>query len=194
MEGMKMTDKLGCEVVRGREVSGDLHMVGHYKFFHHRGGKLLALRENHNVVTSEGKQHILSSALDNGTRKTAWYVALVTGDGPPPAPSASHVYATFFNSVVVEFQDYSSGSGNTERKLYDGVVSADKITNVAARASFTITTTTKAVHGAALVSHITKGNHAAGDILMSWADLTGGEIAVQINDVLNIEIELSFTA
>lgn len=191
MSQVNMMDKVGCDVVRNRFVGGkegNLKMYVTYRFSLIRGGALIDYRENHNVVTSEGKQHLLSSAIDNGTRKTTWYVALVSNDGPPPSPVDTHVYDTFFASVVTEFQDYTS----TPRITYDGVVSADKITNIASKASFTINAATKDVYGAALVSNSTKADHTGTDILMSWAALPGGVLDVQVNDVLNIEIELAF--
>jgi len=191
MSQIKMMDKIGCDVTRNRFIGGEegnLKAYVTYRFSQFRNGELIHFQENHNTVTSEGKQHLLSSAIDNGTRKTAWYVALVSNDGPPPSPLASHVYDTFFQTTVTEFTDYSAAT----RVAYDGVVSADKITNIANKASFTINAATKDVYGGALVSNSTKSDHTSGDILMSWAALPGGVLDVQVNDVLNIEIELAF--
>lgn len=193
VEKIKATDKVGCTVERARGVKEDLQLKGTYRWEHIRNGEVIGRYENHNVVTSEGLQHLLSSAIDNDTRYTAWYVALVSATGPPPVPSAAHVYDTFLDTSTLPCTEFTSYS-NATRPAYNGVVSANKITNTASKAAFTVSAgpSPDTVHAAALVSVNTKSDHGTG-VLMSWSDLAGGTITVLEGDVLNIEIELAFS-
>lgn len=193
-ETVTMSDTIRAQVIRSRSGGHELMQInGIYRFFHHRAGKLIDFREVNNTVTAEGKQYLLDVGINNSVagyiRKTAWYVMLVSNDGPPPLPNVAHIYDTFSGATITEFTDY----GAATRRPYVGVVSPSKITNAASRASFTATAATKDVYGAALVSLDAKSDHDPAGYLMSWAGLPGGVLDIQFDDILNIEIELAFT-
>lgn len=102
-----------------------------------------------NLVTTEGKNHLLSVAFKSGTQITSWFVGLISGSSPTLAAAdtmASHAGWT-------EFQDYGEAA---RQALTLGTVSGGSVDNSAAKATFTINAT-GTVGGAFVVSNSTKG-------------------------------------
>jgi hypothetical protein len=192
---------------RTRSPLGELVKInGVYRYQLIRKGSVILEGETNNTVTTEGKRYLLDAALYNSTggyaEKTAWYVALINNNngakngGSPVAPAVTQVYDTFFDSVNTEFQAYDGAA----RPGWTGVLDATlaKITNTVAKASFTFNGGGN-LYGCCLVSNNTltgsePGHHAAGDYLLSYAYFGApAVIPVSASDILNVEIELSFT-
>jgi len=196
MSQVKVQDKMTIGMIRQRILSGDIEIKGVYRLKHYRKGELIGEHESKNLVTTEGKRYLLSTGLASGTAKTAWYVGLVNNDngakngGVPVAPSATQVYDTFFDTINTEYTNYTNANRVTWSGVLDG--SLAKITNIASKAAFTFNTASGTLYGACLMSNNTKSNHASGDYLMSYSAFSA-PIAVEIDDVVNVEIELSFT-
>ena len=56
---------------------------GIFKLKHFRDGKLIHEEETNNIVVTEGKDYMEAVALEGFTPKTAWYLAMFTGNTAP---------------------------------------------------------------------------------------------------------------
>jgi len=150
--------------------------------------------ECNNTVTTEGKRYLLNVGFLSLAAKASWYIGIVDNALTHAVPGTGLVYDTFFDGVNnTELVNYVGTAG--QRKVWTKVIDVGglpKITNTASKAAFEFTSGA-VVYGAALVSNINQGNHVVGDYLMSYAAFTGGPITAIATDVINVEIELSFT-
>jgi len=194
MTGLSVADFLRSDVVRSRPEYELLNMKGIYRVEHFRNGELIGRTESKNTITTEGKRYLLSAGLLALADKSAWYVGLIDNNSAHDTPGPTLVYDTFFDGVNnTELVNYTGTAG--QRKVWTKVLDVGglpKITNTVSKAAFEFTSGAVA-YGAALVSNINQSNHVVGDYLMSYAAFTGGPITVIATDVINVEIELSFT-
>lgn len=98
-----------------------------------------------NLVVTEGINHILDVALDQGTANASFYIAPFSGN---VTPGASWTAANF-TANSTEFTNYTEAT----RVLWDNdAVSAGSIGNNTTAATFTMDTGGGTVRGAALIS------------------------------------------
>lgn len=113
-----------------------------------RGSEVVEERV-HNLVPTEGMNHILDVVLKSGAQKPNWYIALFEGDyTPTPTVTAANFTATATECVAY-----------TELNRVPwvaGAISAGALDNVASPALFSFTSN-KTIYGAALISDNTKG-------------------------------------
>ncbi len=141
--------------------------------------RLIWQEDVHNLVTTQGLNHINDVTLHGATQITAWYCTLVETD---TNPAAGMTYAV---PVYTESSSYDEAT----RPAYNGAEASSGVTtNSANKAVFTISAT-KTMYGASLVGGgtgaTTKADTAGGGTLLCYAKFTSAR-AVYDDDVINL--------
>lgn len=159
----------------------NLKFKGVYTVTHIRNGEIIDQTTEENVVTSEGRNHLLQSYFTGGTAGTK-YVGLFTGN---ITPTENDVMATFLTNAV-EFTGYTEAN----REQFVGTVTGSGVSNTTNKAEFTINAT-----GTIRGVFISTNNIKAGTsgILFS-AKRFDTDRAVNSGDVLQIEWNLTTTS
>lgn len=112
----------------------------------------------HNLLPTEGLNHLLMVALKDTAKLNTFYLALYSG---AYTPAAGLTGATFASSAT-ELTSNTEGYSETVRQTWTpGSASSGAIDNVASKANFTIATATSVtIRGAALLSSNVKGGTA----------------------------------
>jgi hypothetical protein len=138
-------------------------------------------RTDHNLLPTEGLNHLLGVALSGVAPKTAWYLALFSGAYTPVAG----VTAATFPSAATEITSATEGYSESTRRVWTpGTVATGQVDNVAVKAAFTIATATSlTIRGAALLSDSVKG--ATTGVLMSLSRFSADRVQYA-GDVFNL--------
>lgn len=143
--------------------------------------KLREVRQWENLVTTEGKNYLLSAGLDGGTQTTTWYVGLT--DGTPTAAAGDTMASHAGWTEVTAFDE-------TARQAWTGGTAASgSIDNSASKASFTISTDSTTVGGAFLASVSTKSGTTG--TLYAVGAFSGGDLALSAGSTLDIQATFS---
>lgn len=147
-------------------------------------GKLKWEDEAHNLVTTQGKNHILDTYFTGSAYTAAWFVALIDNAGSPTVVAGD----TYASHAYTELTAYTQG---TRPALGLGAASAGSASSGTIVFSPNATNT---VNGVAVVNLSTKGDTAGGGgRLYSGGTFTAGARAVQNGDTLNVTITFSVT-
>lgn len=120
-----------------------------------RNGKTLWVETQSNIVTDEGLNYFLNSALTGGTQKTNWYIGLFSNNYTPVAS----VTAATVSAASGETSAYDEAT----RVAYTGATSAAQVvTNSANRATFSINVDGTNLYGGFLVTEALKAGVDAG--------------------------------
>lgn len=145
-------------------------------------GNLKWSEENHNLVTDEGLNALLTEYLKGSGYTATWYVVPIDVTA---APAAADTYANTMSDANKEFIGFSE----TARQIWTGgSVASESVDNSASKAVFSITATAT-IDGAALVDTITKGSAASG-VLYARADFASARAVVN-TDTLEITYTLT---
>lgn len=167
----------------GQALKTGIRVGGRFDFAcYGKDGKLKWTDSTHNLVTTEGQQHILD-VLFTGTGESQvdpWYVGLADGSMTPAAGDVmnSHVGWT-------EFTEYDEAT----RQAYVDVRSSQTVSNTASKASFTVNAAGGGFGGGFLASDNTRGGTTG--ILLCAAALAADR-TVASGDT--IEVTYTFTA
>jgi hypothetical protein len=129
-----------------RATMGFTYVVEEYD----RSGKLVSVTEDKNLIPIEGLNHIIETALKEGTPYPDFYVGLYSG---VYTPVPADVMATFLTSAT-ELTAYSQ---TTRPVLALGTVAAGQVDNVASPAEFTGTVDGTVARGGFVCVAPTKG-------------------------------------
>lgn len=135
-----------------------------------------------NLVPTEGLNHIVSVALDQGTQKLAFYVSLFSGNVTvqPTWTGANYV------ANATEFTNYDEAN----RVLWDkGDVGSGVLSNTASPAVFTIGTGSNTIRGAALLEASAKS--ATTGVLIAAARFGADKVMTEDEE---LRIKYTFTA
>lgn len=151
-------------------------------------------RVDHNLLPSEALAYFLTVGLAGGTQLPAWYLALFAGAYTP----AAALTAATFASAATEITSGTQGYSESVRQVWTpGAVGAIggagmALDNVAAKAAFTIRTTTSlTIRGAALLSDSTKGG--VGGVIASCARFATDRVNYD-GDIFNLAYRVRLTA
>lgn len=164
----------------GLSVGVEFHNVYRFECFD-ADGNLKWVDETTNLVTTEGKNDLLTKYFKGSAYTAAWYVGLISGSSPTLAAgdtAASHAAWT-------EFAAYSQANRPT---WTGGTASAGSLDNSASQAAFTINGGGGTVGGAFLISNNTKSGTTG--VLYGEAAL-GTARTLASGDTLNITITLT---
>lgn len=135
-----------------------------------------------NLVTTQGKNHIIDTYFNGSAYTATWFVALIDNAGSPTVV----VGDTYASHAYTELTAYSQG---TRPALSLGAASAGSATTSTIVFSPNATNT---VNGVSVVNNSTKGDTAAGGgRLYSGGVFAAGARAVLSGDTLNVT--LTFT-
>jgi len=118
------------------------------------------VEEIRNLVTTEGLNHILDSALSGATQQTNWYVTAFKNNVTPAANWTS----ANFDSTADEI-DATDVDEATRQPWNDGGVAAGVVDNYSSKAEYTVTPATLDLYGVAFVTGTAYGG--TGDILVA---------------------------
>jgi hypothetical protein len=135
-----------------------------------------------NLVTTVGKNELLTMGLTNGTPKAAWYLGLTNAT---PTPNVADTMAS--HGGWTENENYTEA---TREVWTDGAVAAGSVDNSGAVATFSIDTDTQTIGGAFLCDISTKGGTTG--VLYSAGAFTGGNKALDNGET--IDVTATFTA
>jgi len=196
-------DAVGVQVIRAganqKVEDGQMKMTGLYTIEVIRDGRIIEMLQSPNIITKEGRRHILQIAMTGGSN--------LAYDGTTPTLYKAKPYFYVYLSAQVAFtpgegQTYAAPqaleyTGQTETSLprWNGVLDATEssMTNTALKASFTITTPA-IITGAGMVSSVTKTQLGqafvtAQNVMISYSNF-GSSINTSLNDVVNVTIAL----
>jgi hypothetical protein len=156
---------------------------GVFTFKHIRNGEVIDQWDEHNIVTDEGLNYILDSALSGATANTSHYIGLFKNNY---SPISTNVMATFPGAGVAN--EANSEYNEASRPTWtEAGVSAKTITNSASPATFTFNTSVT-IYGAFLSSSSTKAGTSG--VLVSAAKFSAARSMLNA-DQLQITYTLS---
>lgn len=123
----------------------------------HADGRVEREGPFHNLIPTEGRNHMMGVTFKGAAAVAGWYLALYEGDYTPTAA----IKASTFGALATECTAYASA---TRPAFTSGAVADGAIDNSAARAEF-LMTAEKTIFGGAMLSSSVKG--AATGICMS---------------------------
>jgi len=130
-----------------KEGSEGLRVGGVFSIEHIRDGEVLATEVIPNIVTDEGLNYILDSALSNATQSAAFYVGIFSNNY---TPQATDVMSTFAGAGVAG--EITTAVAETTRQTWVDAGAASKVvSNTASPAVFTANSTVSS-YGAFLSS------------------------------------------
>lgn len=145
-------------------------------------GKIQDEREWENLVTTEGKNYLLATGLDNSASQiTAWYVLPISGT---PTAAAGDTMAS--HAGWTEVTAYSQ---STRVAWTGGTVASGSVDNSGSVAAFTINADGTTVGGAALASVSTKSGTTG--TLYAVGAFSGGNLTLSNGSTLNITATFS---
>lgn len=150
---------------------------------HWRGGKLLSVSDDKNLVVNQGINHMLNVTLNAITQVTTWYIGIFEGNYTPVATDT----AAGFPAAATESTAYAEAA----RVTYNEATStAQSVTNSASVAVFTINAT-KTIYGAFLSSVSTK-SATTGTLFAASRFATARSVIS--GDTLNVTYTFNMTA
>lgn len=133
---------------------------GVYSFEQWRDGQLIDAWEETNLIPTEGLTSVLGVYFHADAQITSWYMAISSGVYTPNATDTAA-------NIVARATEITGYSEATRRPITFAAASAGSITNAAARATFTMTTSTT-INGA-FVSSVATKSATTGTLVSSLA-------------------------
>lgn len=146
-----------------------------YLVEHLRDGAVIGCEQVHNLIPTEGLNHIVDVVIRRGTQATGWYIGLFEGNYTPAATDTAGTFPT----QAVECTAYAPA--NRPAFTY-GALSGGVVDNTNSRAEFTFTGG-KTIYGAFLAPAPTKGAPTAP--LLSAARFVDPKVVVA-GDILRV--------
>lgn len=156
-----------------------VHAIGEWKLVaKDKYGNIISEMDWENLVTTEGKNYLLSAGLDGGTQDTTWFVGLTDGT---PTVAAGDTLASHAGWAEV-----SAYTGN--RKAWTGgTAAAGSIDNVGNEAQFSINADSTTIGGAFLAAVDT----GTAGILYAVGAFSGGDLILNNGSTLDITATFS---
>ena len=149
-----------------------------------REGKIIGTIEFDNVVTIEGRDHLLKVGVSQEASATNWYMGLIGADiTPSENDTASSALGT--GGTYQEVTDYDE----TDRPQYVNTFSSHAVSNEDNQATFTINNSVT-VYGVFITSTATKNDNTG--VLLCAGRFTSAK-SLSSGDVLNVIYTISST-
>ncbi len=177
----KLAAQAGLEARGGADL-GQVKLENHWVIeCFDKEGKLKWREEFDNLVTTAGKNDLLTQYLKGSTYTAAWYVGLTGATPTFDAADTMSSHAGWTENSA----DYSQAN---RPALTLGSASSGSIDNSASKAAFSITGTAT-IGGAFVVNNSTKGGTSG--TLYGGAAFTEGNRSVVNGDTLNVQVTLT---
>lgn len=146
-------------------------------------------QEDYNLLTIEGLNHALDTALKNGTQNTTWYLALYEGNYTP----VNTLTAASFPATAGENTSQTEGYTGANRPTWTpGTIASGSVDNHDAKATFTFATASSVViNGAGLSSVQARG--ATTGVLLSATKFSAARTFLD-TDTFTLGYELEITS
>jgi len=154
-----------------------------YEFEQWRNGKLIDTWACHNIIPTQGLDHILAVVCNAGSQVTAWFVGIFEANYTPIAGDT----AASFVASSTESTAYAEAA---RPAWTESTPSGGSTTNSASKAEFTMNAT-KTIYGAFLTSVSTKS--ATTGTLLSASKFGTAKI-VDSGDILRVTASLTITS
>jgi hypothetical protein len=197
---IQLSDAASCGIEKKAKMNNVFELKGKFQVEHWRDGKLLEKFDFPNLITNEGKDHILNTQFDSGTAiATAnWYIGLIDLTGYT-ALAAADIYDEIdgtngWDEFTLYTDPANADSAVTRPVWLMDAASGQAITNSTVQ-SFDITGagTVKGIFLAGgPTTALTKGDHTLADnVLWNAALFTGGDRTVASSDTLKVTYTIS---
>lgn len=126
LDGVNLQQKVGCQVVRNREIVDKLELKGYYPIIEHwRDGKKIGEYTFQNDITNEGKNTLLEIMFHDGTQisSASWCASLINASGYTALAAADTMAS---HGGWAEFTGYSQ---STRVAWSPGAAASQQITN-----------------------------------------------------------------
>jgi hypothetical protein len=140
-----------------------------------RKGQVIARERVHNLMPTEGLNHLISVGVKGGTQIGTWYIGLFEGNYTPLATDT----AAAFPAAATECTAYDE---TTREEFVDGAAAAGAVNNSASKAEFTLNAS-KTLYGAFMASAPAKG--ATTGVLLSAARFASPK-AGEAGDIIRV--------
>lgn len=144
----------------------------------------LGWQRSKNLVTTEGKNHMLDVVLHGASAVSTWYVAPSSGNVEPSA-TWTHAGATAYHTVATELSS-AQVSPSTRQTFDESAASAGSTSNVASPSTITSLADNITIYGVGLCSLSTRQSTAAGTLLAASKYATARVLATT-GDTLGIK-------
>lgn len=144
----------------------------------------LGWQRSKNLVTTEGKNHMLDVVLHGASAVSTWYVAPSSGNVEPSA-TWTHAGATAYHTVATELSS-AQVSPSTRQTFDESAASAGGISNTASPSTITSLADNITIYGAGLCSLATRQSTAAGTLLAA-SKYTTARVLATTGDTLGIK-------
>lgn len=151
-----------------------------YTIDHYRDGQLIDSQTQHNLIPTEGLNHLISAVLKGGTQVSNWYVGLYEGNYTPTSTATGSTIV----SLSTECTAYTEA---TRQQWVGGTVANGAVSNADSRATFTFNAN-KTIFGGFLVSSPVKG--ASADTLFSVVRFSTAK-PVESGDILRVRADFA---
>lgn len=148
-----------------------------------RDGVVIDREEVHNLVPTQGLNHILNVEFKSTTQVTAWYLAIFEGNYVPTSADT----AAALPAAATESTAYAE---STRVLFVGGTVAGGVLDNSASRAEFTMTAA-KTIYGAFMTSAPAKG--ATTGVVISSVRFSAAKNLVA-TDILRITAGMTLTS
>lgn len=146
-----------------------------YRIEHVRNGEVIDADVAHNLIPTDGQNHILNVVLKGSTAYENWYIGLFEGNY---TPTTNDTMAT----VIANATESTAYSETTRQTFAGSTPSAGSIDNDAAKAEFTFTSA-KTIYGGFMSSNNTKSSNTG--LLLSIVRFTNPKV-VASGDILRV--------
>jgi hypothetical protein len=140
---------------------------------------------DHNLVTTEGLNHILDAVLHGSTQYTTWYLAPWTDN---VTEQATWTAATFSSAAGELTTQYSQ---STRVAFVESASAAGVVNNTGNPASFTSSVDNVVIRGLGLLSHSTKASTSG--VLLSAIKYSTARTLVTTGDSIGLTYQVTLT-
>ncbi len=184
-------DACSATVIRGAGAKEDTSPAGYYKAeCYDKDGNLKWSDYINNVVTDQGRNHMLGVNFRAVTQVTAWYIGLISS-----VKGANNYAAAANTDTQASHSNWAYANGNNAPQFSQTslrqITFAAAATKAIASSNATVFSITSSgtVKGAFLTTNPNKGDGDSGSttgFLYSAGTFTGGDKVVQNGDTLNV--------
>jgi len=146
----------------------------------------LGWQRSKNLVTTEGKNHVLDVVLHGTAAVATWYIAPSSGNVEPSA-TWTHSGATAYHTVATELLAGTDYNETTRVAFNEAAASAGSISNVASPATFTAKIDNVTIRGCGLCSTSVSQSTSASYVLLAASKYSTARVLATAGDTIGVK-------
>lgn len=150
----------------------------------------LGWQRSKNLVTTEGKNHILDVVLHGTAAVATWYIAPSSGNVEPSA-TWTHSGATAYHTVATELLAATDYNESTRVAYAEAAAASGSMTNNASPATFTAKIDNVTIRGCGLCSTSVSQSTSASYALLAASKYATARVLATIGDTLGVKWTLN---